>query len=502
MNIKIVVCLFLLALIAAGSGCVSRPTDSDENTDNNSVIDNSAIEEIEGLWLGTLQVQGGMELRLLFNISISPDGSVNATMDSVDQGAKGIPVDVVTYKDGNLHLGIKSIRGTFDGTLKEDGNTIEGEWKQSELALPLVLSRVNETPDTRREQDPVKPYPYNEEEVSYENEEAGVKLAGTLTTPKSEGPFPAVILISGSGQQNRDEEILGHRPFLVLSDYLTRRGIAVLRVDDRGVGGSTGNFSQATTEDFAGDVLAGIEYLKSREDIDPARIGLIGHSEGGLIAPIVTVESPDVAFIVMMAGPGITGEEILYLQSDLISRAEGADNETLARNAALMKSIYSVVKEEENDTLAAEKLHKLIMDEVENMSEEEKKGSGFSEDTLDAQVNAQVQNLLSPWMRFFLTYDPAPTLMKVKCPVLAINGEKDLQVPPEENLQAIEEALKAGGNRDYTVKELPGLNHLFQTAETGSPSEYARINETISPAALELIGDWVSEHTEGTEDKQ
>jgi fermentation-respiration switch protein FrsA (DUF1100 family) len=502
MNIKIVVCLFLLALIAAGSGCVSRPTDSDENTDNNSVIDNSAIEEIEGLWLGTLQVQGGMELRLLFNISISPDGSVNATMDSVDQGAKGIPVDVVTYKDGNLHLGIKSIRGTFDGTLKEDGNTIEGEWKQSELALPLVLSRVNETPDTRREQDPVKPYPYNEEEVSYENEEAGVKLAGTLTTPKSEGPFPAVILISGSGQQNRDEEILGHRPFLVLSDYLTRRGIAVLRVDDRGVGGSTGNFSQATTEDFAGDVLAGIEYLKSREDIDPARIGLIGHSEGGLIAPIVAVESPDVAFIVMMAGPGITGEEILYLQSDLISRAEGVDNETLARNAALMKSIYSVVKEEENDTLTAEKLQKLIMDEVENMSEEEKKSSGFSEEALDAQVNAQVQNLISPWMRFFLTYDPAPTLMKVKCPVLAINGEKDLQVPPEENLQAIEEALKAGGNRDYTVKELPGLNHLFQTAETGSPSEYARINETISPAALELIGDWVSEHTSDLEDKQ
>jgi fermentation-respiration switch protein FrsA (DUF1100 family) len=502
MNIKIVVCLFLLALIAAGSGCVSRPTDSDENTNNNSVIDNSAIEEIEGLWLGTLQVQGGMELRLLFNISISPDGSVNATMDSVDQGAKGMPVDVVTYKDGNLHLGIKSIRGTFDGTLKEDGNTIEGEWKQSELALPLVLSRVNETPDTRREQDPVKPYPYNEEEVSYENEEAGVKLAGTLTTPKSEGPFPAVILISGSGQQNRDEEILGHRPFLLLSDYLTRRGIAVLRVDDRGVGGSTGNFSQATTEDFAGDVLAGIEYLKSREDIDPARIGLIGHSEGGLIAPIVAVESPDVAFIVMMAGPGITGEEILYLQSELISRAEGADNETLARNAALMKSIYSVVKEEQNDTLAAEKLQKLIMDEVENMSEEEKKSSGYSEEALEAQVNAQVQNLISPWMRFFLTYDPAPTLMKVKCPVLAINGEKDLQVPPEENLQAIEEALKAGGNRDYTVKELPGLNHLFQTAETGSPSEYARINETISPAALELIGDWVSEHTDDTEDKQ
>jgi len=502
MDTKIVVYLFLLAVIAAGSGCASRPTESYEDVNNDSAADNSAIEEIEGLWLGTLKVQGGMEIRLLFNISTSSDGSVNVTMDSIDQGAKGIPVDLITYKDGNLHLGIKSISGTFDGTLKEDGNTIEGEWKQSGLSFPLVLSRINETPDTRREQDPVKPYPYSEEEVSYENEEAGIKLAGTLTIPKSEGPFPAVILISGSGQQNRDEEILGHRPFLVLSDYLTRRGIAVLRVDDRGAGGSTGNFSQATTEDFAGDVVAGIEYLKSREEIDTARIGLIGHSEGGLIAPIVAVESPDVAFIVMMAGPGITGEEILYLQSDLISRAEGVDNETIARNEALMKSIYSVVKEEQNDTLAAEKLQKLILDEMENMSEEEQKSSGYSEAALEAQVNAQVQNLISPWMRFFLTYDPAPTLMKVKCPVLAINGEKDLQVPPEENLQAIEEALKAGGNRDYTVKELPGLNHLFQTAETGSPSEYARINETISPAALELIGDWVSEHTSDLEDKQ
>jgi len=502
MDTKIVVYLFLLAVIAAGSGCASRPTESYEDVNNDSAADNSAIEEIEGLWLGTLKVQGGMEIRLLFNISTSSDGSVNVTMDSIDQGAKGIPVDLITYKDGNLHLGIKSISGTFDGTLKEDGNTIEGEWKQSGLSFPLVLSRINETPDTRREQDPVKPYPYSEEEVSYENEEAGIKLAGTLTIPKSEGPFPAVILISGSGQQNRDEEILGHRPFLVLSDYLTRRGIAVLRVDDRGAGGSTGNFSQATTEDFAGDVVAGIEYLKSREEIDTARIGLIGHSEGGLIAPIVAVESPDVAFIVMMAGPGITGEEILYLQSDLISRAEGVDNETIARNEALMKSIYSVVKEEQNDTLAAEKLQKLIMDEMENMSEEEQKSSGYSEEAVEAQGNGQVQNLISPWMRFFLTYDPAPTLMKVKCPVLAINGEKDLQVPPEENLQAIEEALKAGGNRDYTVKELPGLNHLFQTAETGSPSEYARINETISPAALELIGDWVSEHTSDLEDKQ
>lgn len=491
MDKKIVICLFLLAIIAAGSGCISQPAASDGD------IENSAdIEEIEGLWLGTLQVQGGAELRILFNISTRPDGSVNVTMDSLDQRAKGIPVEVVTYKESKLHLGVKSVPGTFDGTLKEDGKTIEGEWKQSGLTLPLVLNIIDETPEIRREQDPVKPYPYDEEEIVYENEESGVKLAGTLTIPRSEGPFPAVILITGSGQQNRDEEILGHRPFLVLSDYLTRRGIAVLRVDDRGIGGSTGNFSQATTEDFAGDVLAGIEYLKSREEIDPTRVGLIGHSEGGLIAPLVAVESLDVAFIVMMAGPGLTGEEILYLQSDLIARAEGADNETIARNDALMKSMYSVVKEEQNNTIAAEKLRKLLTDELANMSEEERQNSGYSEASLDAQVQA----LLSPWMRHFLTYDPGPTLMEVKCPVLAINGEKDLQVPPEENLQAIEEALKAGGNEDYTVKELSGLNHLFQTAQTGSPSEYAKIEETISPAALELIGGWILERTHEMED--
>ncbi|AAM06307.1 alpha/beta hydrolase family protein [Methanosarcina acetivorans] len=494
MNSKILIFSVLLIVTLMCLGCISQPDSLQEDGLSGEEIGN--IEEVEGLWMGSLEVQGGLELRLLFNISTMLDGSINATMDSLDQGVSGISVDTVTYKDGNLRLGAKSVGGVFEGTLKEDGKTLEGEWKQAELTLPLVLDRIEEKPDTRREQDPVKPYPYDEEEVVYENTAAGVTLAGTLTLPRSEGLFPAVILITGSGAQNRDEEIMGHRPFLVLSDYLTRRGIAVLRVDDRGVGGSTGGFSQATTEDFAGDVLSGIEYLKSREEIDPSRIGLIGHSEGGLIAPIVAVESPDVAFIVLMAGTGIPGEEILYLQNDLISRAEGVDNETIAQNIALMKSMYSVVKEEQDDTIAAEKLRKLIMDEVANMSEEEKQNSGYSEASSDTWVNASVQTLLSPWMRFFLTYDPSSTLMRVTCPVLAINGEKDLQVPPGENLKAIDEALKAGGNEDYTVKELPGLNHLFQTAQTGSPFEYATIEETISPTALEVIGDWISDHTQ------
>ncbi|WP_292379080.1 alpha/beta hydrolase family protein [Methanosarcina sp. UBA289] len=497
MKRKFIICVVLLSIIIVSLGCVSQSDGSQKESSQLNDTNNTNTEDlkdIEGIWMGNLTVPGGLELRIVFNISTNSDGSINASMDSPDQGVSGIPVESVSYKNDNLNLGVKSIPGSFEGIYKENNKTIEGEWKQSGSAFPLVLEKVEKAPEMHREQDPVKPYPYTEEEVVYENKGAGVKLAGTLTLPRSEGPFPAVILITGSGQQNRNEEIAGHRPFLVLSDYLTRQGIAVLRVDDRGIGGSTGNVSQATTEDFAGDVLTGVEYLKNRKEIDPSRIGLIGHSEGGLIAPMVAVKSQDIAFIVLMAGQGITGEEISYLQSDLIYRAEGVDNETIARNDVLLKSMYSVIKEKQNETIAAEKLHKFMVNEVENMSEEEKKNSGYSEDDLDVQINAQVQNLLSPWMRFFLTYDPAPTLMKVKCPVLAINGEKDLQVPPKENLRTIDEALKAGGNKDYTVKELPGLNHLFQTAKTGSPSEYAKIEETISPAALEIIGNWISEH--------
>lgn len=502
MKNKFLVCILLLSVTIAGLGCSSQ---SDETKQNSSELDStnttnekpSDFKDVEGLWIGNLTVPGGMELRLLFKLSANPDGTINATMDSPDQGAGGIHIDTVEYENRNLKLEIKSIKGTYEGVLKEDNETIEGEWKQAGTSFPLILKRTEKAPDVSKKQDPVKPYPYIEEEVTYENKEAGVKLAGTLTFPEAEGPFPAVILISGSGPQNRDEGILGHRPFLVLSDYLTRRGIAVLRVDDRGVGNSTGNFSEATSEDFASDVLSGVEYLKTREEIDSSKIGLLGHSEGGIIAPMIAAESPDIAFIVLMAAPGIVGEELLYRQSALIARAEGASNESIAKNEALMRRMFSIVKEEENTTLAEEKLRIILRSELENMSEEERINSGYSE----AAIDAQVAGLTSPWMRFFLTYDPRPNLMKVKCPVLAINGEKDLQVPPEENLRAIEEALRAGGNQNYTIKELPGLNHLFQTAETGSPSEYAKIEETISPDALDIIGNWILEHVQEKQSK-
>jgi len=445
-------------------------------------------EAIEGIWQGTLKA-GAIELRIVFKISEQSDGVLTATMDSPDQGAKDIPIDEVIFENGNLRLEIKSAMVIFEGKIRDDDLSIEGELRQSGQSFPLVLERVDEPAEVRRPQEPKKPYPYQEEKVVYKNKEAAVKLAGTLTSPGQEGPFPAVLLISGSGPQDRNETILGHHPFLVLADYLTRLGIAVLRVDDRGVGKSGGDFTQATSEDFASDVLAGLEYLKSRQEINPKQIGLIGHSEGGIIAPMVAVQSSDVAFIILMAGTGLMGEEILYLQGELILRAEGASDEAIAKNRSLQEQMFTVVKEEKDNSVAEKRLRAILQDAMSEVSEEERKGA-------EATVEAQIQWVLSPWFRHFLAYDPKPTLMKVKCPVLAINGEKDVQVPPRENLAAIEEALKLAGNNNYTIKELPRLNHLFQTAQTGSLSEYARIEETISPTALKIMSDWILEQTE------
>jgi pimeloyl-ACP methyl ester carboxylesterase len=262
-----------------------------------------------------------------------------------------------------------------------------------------------------------------------------------------------------------------------------------LRVDDRGVGGSTGDISRATSEDFAGDVLAGIEYLKTRKEINPKQIGLIGHSEGGLIAPMVAVQSPDVAFIILMAGTGLTGEEILYLQAALIARAAGAAEETIAINRKIQQQMFNIAKQQTDDAVAEVQIQKALNELLAELPQDQKK---VFEAALEAQ-KGQIKSVLNPWFRFFISYDPKPTLSKVKCPVLAINGEKDLQVPPKENLQAIEQALKAGGHKDFVVKELPSLNHLFQLAQTGAPSEYSSIEETISPLALKTISDWIQQ---------
>jgi pimeloyl-ACP methyl ester carboxylesterase len=448
----------------------------------------SAAKGVEGLWQGKLRVQGA-ELRVVFHINKASDGKLSATLDSPDQGAKGIAVEECAFSKGRLTLTAKAIGGGYEGTMKND-STIEGKWSQSGLSLPLELKRIEKLEEASRPQEPKKPYPYKAEDVEFENKAAGITLAGTLTEPETGSPFPAVVLITGSGPENRDEEVFGHRPFLVLADYLTRQGIAVLRCDDRGVGKSGGDSHNVTTADLATDASAAFGYLKTRKEIDPKRIGLLGHSEGGLIAPLVANENPDVAFVVMIAGPGLPGDSILMLQTRLAARAGGAADSTIAQNAAVERKLLDIVKTEPDTAVAAAKLRPLLKQAMAEMSPADSQASSSS----DQAVEQQLKQVLSPWFRYFVSHDPRPALMKLKQPLLAINGEKDVQVAPEENLAAIEAALKAGGNKDFLVKELPGLNHLFQTANTGGVSEYVKIEETISPSALKVMGDWILAH--------
>jgi pimeloyl-ACP methyl ester carboxylesterase len=443
---------------------------------------------IAGTWQGTLSI-AETELRIVFKIAKGEGGALTATMDSPDQGASDIPVDEVSFEAGRLRLELKALQGVYEGKLT--GGAIDGEWTQGEHSFPLKLERTGKPAQVRRPQEPKKPYPYAEEDVQFDNAGAMLTLAGTLTMPKSGVPHPAVVLISGSGPQDRNEEVFGHKPFLVLADYLTRRGVAVLRFDDRGVGKSGGDRETATSEDFSTDVIAAVEFLKTRDEIDPLRIGLVGHSEGGIIAPMVGVRYPGIAFIVLMAGSGLPGEDILYRQGELLMRAGGDDEEVIAGNRAIQEAVFAVVKSDRPKETLAGDVEAAIADALAGLS-------GKAKEVIEARlteqvVEQQVEAMTSPWIRFFVVHDPRLVLQKVKAPVLAINGEKDLQVPAEENLAAIEAALAAGGNPDYTVKELPGLNHLFQTAATGAVEEYARIEETIAPVALKTIGDWIAE---------
>lgn len=450
---------------------------------------------VEGNWLGSIEVSG-VKLRLV--LKVTKNGDVyTAKLDSPDQGAKDLPTDSFIQKGRTVNFFAAQFNMSYEGTLNEKSDEISGTLKQGAGTLPLNFKRaVGGISAEKRRQDPGKPYPYNEEEVSYKNIKDNVKLAGMLTLPRAgvgggSGIFPAVVLITGSGAQDRDSTIFGHRPFLVLADYLTRRGIAVLRVDDRGIGGSDLGSLSATTENFVGDVLAGVEYLKSRKEINAAQIGLIGHSEGGIIAPMAAVRSKDVAFIVMLAGSGQTGEDVIFTQLALLNKGSSETPETIAQAMELQKSLFAIITSEPDDKLATQKISEMLVKHQSKMNEQERKAFASTE----ASVKAQTPVLLSTWYRYFLAYNPRPTLEKVKVPVLALNGENDAQVSSKENLALIAAALKAGGNKDYTVKSFPKLNHLFQTSQTGLPDEYGRIEETISPQVLEMISDWILKRT-------
>lgn len=444
-----------------------------------------SAQSVTGDWYGLLKFPGG-QLRINLHVNSTDDG-YSVTMDSPDQGANGIPVQTTTFKDNKLTFAIPQGAIKYEGTYKNE--TIEGTFTQNGQPLPLNFSREKvEVTKAKRPQEPKKPYPYYTEEVKFTNEKAGIQLAGTLSLPKATGNFPAVVLVSGSGPQNRDEEILEHKPFLVLADYLTRNGIAVLRYDDRGVGESEGKFSSATTKDFAEDAEAAFKYLKSRLEIDKNKIGIIGHSEGGTIAPIVASENEDVAFIVMLAGTAIPGDEILMLQNYLINKAEGMPDEELTKLGNINMTIYNTVKQEKDSKKLKEQLSEIYHTKLKPVFI----AKGIPESQVNQYITLQINEISSPWYSYFIRYNPAPAIEKVQCPILALNGENDLQVPADANLGAIKDIVKKSGNKNVTVKELPGLNHLFQESKTGAPSEYGNIEQTIAPIALEAIVTWIN----------
>jgi hypothetical protein len=433
------------------------------------------VEGLDGDWDGALQA-GGVRLRLALHVKTTTTNGTVATLDSIDQASMGIPVSAISHDGNSVSFKVAVVHGGFTGTLDASGQTITGQWTQG-TPLPLTLTRrAAGVPQQtlNRPQTPVKPYPYREEEVTFED--GTVHLAGTLTLPKGAGPFPAVVLIAGSGPQTRDENVLGHQIFLVLADHLTRQGIAVLRFDKRGVGASKGDYGKATTEDFADDAQAAFTFLKAHADIDPHHVGLIGHSEGGLIAPIIAARDSSVAFVVLMAGPGVNGARILSEQGRLMAKAMGMSDAEVEKTSALRDQAIAIVKTETDPAVAEAKVRSLLAT------------SGLPKEVVDMQAKF----LASDWMRLFFTIDPAVALRQVRCPVLAIGGSKDLQVPAEESLAAIKAALSA--NPDVEVRELPNLNHLFQTAKTGSLGEYALSEETIAPSVLTLISGWILEH--------
>ena len=432
-------------------------------------------QKFVGKWSGLLQVQG-QGLHLIFTIN-NNDGNYKATLDSPDQGAIGIPVTTTIVHEEAITFEIPAGKLRYDGTLKND--SIIGTFKQNgfEFKLNLVKSSSVAT-ELKRPQEPKQPFDYYVEEVMIQTKHKNTILSGTFTRPIKTGAYPTVILISGSGPQNRDEELFGHKPFLVLADYLTKNGIAVLRYDDRGVGKSTGDFKNATTLDFAEDVASAISYLKTRNDVNASKIGLIGHSEGGLIAPMVAATNKEIGFIVLLAGPALPGNKLLLLQKQKIETAMGVPSMEIAQGQKVFSDIYKIMAK--NKGAEAIKTYLSSLKELP-----------FSTD----QINTIISQLDSPWMRFYINYDPSVALLKTKCALFALNGEKDLQVPCSENLNEMRTIMSKTKNKNVQFKSYPKLNHLFQTSNTGTINEYPLIEETIATQVLQDISTWIALQT-------
>lgn len=436
-------------------------------------------QNLSGRWEGILRFNGN-QIPLIFNFEEQPAG-LKATLDSPSQAAFGIHIDSLRLEGDSLILILLRMEATFQGKLGPNAQTMQGQWMQGGLSLPLNMRKTAEKTGVQRPQEPEEPIPYHSEEVRFENKAAGLTLAGTFTRPREDGQYPAVVLVSGSGPQDRDETIMEHKPFLVLADFLTRQGVAVLRYDDRGFGESQGNFIQSTTADFTADAAAAVQYLQYRPDVQANQIGMLGHSEGGLIAPMVAQQNPPLAFIVLLAAPAVPGHELMVAQVSALSKAQGAPPAVVEQHKQLQGELLGILLHEQDSLEAAKRLSDLIMLTYEEMSPQNTPPQD--------QVKAQVAQLLSPWYRSFIAYNPQSALKDLSVPTLALFGGKDVQVPAELNRTSLE----ALGNDHIQIQVFPGVNHLFQPAGSGLPHEYAQIETTITPEVLETISNWVWE---------
>ncbi len=433
-------------------------------------------------WKGTLNAMGA-KLPVVFNIEKS-DTIYTATLDSPEQGAFGIPLSKITFRNDTLHIEASALGVAYTGVFATD--SIYGTFSQGGFNFPLTLKKGDKI-NLVRPQTPTEPFPYRSEEVIFQNKEAKIDLVGTLTLPNSTDTFPAVILVAGSGPNDCDETILGHKPFLVLADYLTRKGIAVLRYDKRGVASSQGVYSTATTDDFAADAQAAFNFLLTRKEIIPTKIGIIGHSEGGIIAPMVAASNRHVAFVVLMAAMGVPGDSLMLKQNEALMIAQGVDLASLNKLQAINAETYRFLKDIEVYTDANRTTLKYKLSSYwENMPIRMRKNV-----KKEAFVQGNERTLSSRWFRRFLNIRPTEYLEKVRCPILAISGEKDIQIDAADNLIAIKNISEKTHHNNTTIKVYPNLNHLFQTCETGYPNEYGKIEETIAPEVLEDIAEWI-----------
>lgn len=444
-----------------------------------------------GTWEGTLQV--GVELRVVFHIKEDGAGGFITTADSPDQSAFGLECDKTTILGEEVTISMTELNALFNGKMLSD-SIIQGILTQGG-EFPLTLKKTDKVAVRKRPQTPQPPFPYKSEDVVYPGAANGLRIGATLTIPEGAGPFPAVILITGSGPQDRDENILGHKIFAVIADHLTKKGFLVLRADDRGIGKSTGDFSKATSEDFANDVNRSLDYLLTRPETDKKKIGLIGHSEGGMIAPMVAVKRKEVDFIILLAGPGVPVMELMAEQNEAIARSSGVSEKALAEIKPLFRQVAGSILDAPDSISAMSNTTRII----ENWYAEKdslvlRELNMATTGQRSDYVKAMVHELQLPWFRYFMRFDPGQYLVQLKCKVLALNGSKDVQVIARQNLPGIEASLKKSRSKNYEVHELPGLNHLFQACRTCTLNEYGELEETISPLALEMISSWLEKN--------